>query len=121
MDPDAQRVVEIIALAARPSVAQQTPEEARAGYREARRVMQPQPEAVESVRDLTTPDGSACASTAASARRRVAAWSTAMAAAGCWAISIRMTASAAAWRIWRNAGWCRWITAARRSIRSRPP
>jgi acetyl esterase len=57
MDPDAQRVIDIIALAARPNVQSLTPEAARAAYREGRRVMQPPPEHVAAVRDLATPDG----------------------------------------------------------------
>ncbi len=57
MDPDAAHVIEIIALAGRPSVQSMTPEEARTAYREGRRVLQPAPEPVESVQDLATPEG----------------------------------------------------------------
>ncbi len=57
MDPDAQRVITIIALAARPSIQTLTPEAARAAYREGRRVLQPPPEPVDSVQDVRMPDG----------------------------------------------------------------
>ena len=52
LDPDAQRVLDMIALAARPPMEQQTPEQCRAQYREARRVMQGPPPAVADVWSL---------------------------------------------------------------------
>jgi acetyl esterase len=52
MDPDARRVVDLIALAGTPPLSAVTPSAARLQYRNTRRVMQKPPQEVATVRDL---------------------------------------------------------------------
>src|SRR5271155_3370623 len=55
MDPDAQIVLDMIRLAARPAFETLTPDEARQAYRNSRNVLQPQPQDVAEIRNLTAP------------------------------------------------------------------
>ena len=52
MDPDARRLMEMVALAGRPALETLSPAEARTVYRESRRAMQRPPPAVAEVRDF---------------------------------------------------------------------
>lgn len=55
LDPDAQLVLEMIRLARRPPFETLTPAEAREAYANSRKVLQPPPEDVAEVRDLSAP------------------------------------------------------------------
>ncbi len=55
LDPDAQLVLEMIRVAGRPPFETLTPAEAREAYVNSRRVLQPPPEDVAEVRDLSAP------------------------------------------------------------------
>jgi acetyl esterase len=55
LDPDAQRVLDLIREAGRPPYETLTPEEAREFYRAGRRILQPDPPDVAEVRDLRAP------------------------------------------------------------------
>ena len=55
LDPDAQLVLEMIRVAGRPPFETLTPAEAREAYINSRRVLQPPPEDVAEVRDLSAP------------------------------------------------------------------
>ena len=55
LDPDAQLVLEMIRIAGRPPFETLTPDEARLAYVNSRKVLQPQPEAVADIRNLTAP------------------------------------------------------------------
>jgi len=55
LDPDAQLVLEMIRLAGRPPFETLTPDEARLAYINSRKVLQPPPESVAEIRDLTAP------------------------------------------------------------------
>ena len=55
LDPDAQLVLEMIRIAGRPPFETLTPDEARLAYVNSRKVLQPPPEDVADVRDLTAP------------------------------------------------------------------
>ena len=55
LDPDAQLVLEMIRVAGRPPFETLTPNEARLAYVNSRKVLQPSPESVGEIRDLTAP------------------------------------------------------------------
>lgn len=55
LDPDAQLVLEMIRMAGRPPFETLTPDEARVAYINSRKVLQPPPEDVAEIRDLTAP------------------------------------------------------------------
>jgi len=55
LDPDVLLVLDMIRLAGRPPFEQLTPAEAREAYMKSRAVLQPEPEPVETVRDLACP------------------------------------------------------------------
>jgi acetyl esterase len=55
IDPDAQLVLDMIRLAGRPPFETLTPDEARQAYRNSRAVLQPTPQAVAQVSNLTAP------------------------------------------------------------------
>lgn len=55
LDPDAQLVIDMIRAAGRPPFETQTPAEARQAYSNSRKVLQPAPEEVAEVRNLTAP------------------------------------------------------------------
>src|SRR5579862_2533152 len=55
LDPDAQRVLDLIREAGRPPYETLTPSEAREFYRAGRRILQPDPPQVADVRNLSAP------------------------------------------------------------------
>ena len=55
LDPDAQRVLDLIRLTGRPPIETLTPAEAREAYLSGRKALQPEPPEVAEVRDLTLP------------------------------------------------------------------
>jgi acetyl esterase len=55
LDPDTQLVLEMIRVAGRPPFETLTPDEARLAYVNSRKVLQPPPESVAEIRDLTAP------------------------------------------------------------------
>ena len=55
LDPDAERLLVMVKEAGRPPLETLTPAEARAAYSASRAIMQPEPQDVASVRDLTAP------------------------------------------------------------------
>jgi acetyl esterase len=57
LDPDAERVLELIRQSGRPPYQNMTPQEAREVYRKGRAVLQPDPPEVAAMRMLQTPDG----------------------------------------------------------------
>ena len=129
LDPDAERVLEMVRQSGRPPYDQVTPAEARALFRAARDVLCPTPAPVAEIRDLAAPglDGG-MSPAAALPRQRVRRQrkyyrhsSIFMAAAGLSAILIAMTVCAAISPTPHDVRSSRSITAWRRSTNSRRP